>query len=120
MNKKELIVAAAAASGLSQKDVEKALKAFTEAVVEEVAQKGKVQLIGFGTFEARERAARTGKNPQTGAAIKIAADRQKKLKKLKNKFCFPNGLSVIQADRFYVTYCIANECIVDRCIDRDF
>ena len=45
MNKKELIVAAAAASGLSQKDVEKALKAFTEAVVEEVAQKGKVQLI---------------------------------------------------------------------------
>ena len=73
MNKKELIVAAAAASGLSQKDVEKALKAFTEAVVEEVAQKGKVQLIGFGTFEARERAARTGKNPQTGAAIKIAA-----------------------------------------------
>ena len=57
MNKKELIVAAAAASGLSQKD----------------AQKGKVQLIGFGTFEARERAARTGKNPQTGAAIKIAA-----------------------------------------------
>ena len=61
MNKKELIVAAAAASGLSQKDVEKALKAFTEAVVEEVAQKGKVQLIGFGTFEARERAARTGK-----------------------------------------------------------
>ena len=111
MNKKELIVAAAAASGLSQKDVEKALKAFTEAVVEEVAQKGKVQLIGFGTFEARERAARTGKNPQTGAAIKIAAAtvpayRQKKLKKLKNKFCFPNGLSVIQADRFYVTYCI--------------
>jgi DNA-binding protein HU-beta len=73
MNKKELIVAAAAASGLSQKDVEKALKALNEVVVAEVAKKGKVQLIGFGTFEARERAARTGKNPQTGAAIKIAA-----------------------------------------------
>ena len=73
MNKKELIVAAAAASGLSQKDVEKALKAINEAIVAEVAKKGKVQLIGFGTFEARERAARTGKNPQTGAAIKIAA-----------------------------------------------
>ena len=73
MNKKELIVAAAAASGLSQKDVEKALKAISEAVVAEVAKKGKVQLIGFGTFEARDRAARTGKNPQTGAAIKIAA-----------------------------------------------
>jgi len=73
MNKKELIVAAAAASGLSQKDVEKALKAFTEIVVAEVANKGKVQLVGFGTFEARERAARTGKNPQTGEAVKIAA-----------------------------------------------
>ena len=53
MNKKELIVAAAAASGLSQKDVEKALKAINEAIVAEVAKKGKVQLIGFGTFEAR-------------------------------------------------------------------
>lgn len=73
MNKKELIVAAAAESGLSQKDVEKALKALVEVTVTEVAKKGKVQLIGFGTFESRERAARTGKNPQTGAAIKIAA-----------------------------------------------
>ena len=73
MNKKELIVAAAAASGLSQKDVEKALKAFTEAVVEEVAKKGKVQLIGFGTFEARQRAARKGKNPQTKKEITIPA-----------------------------------------------
>ena len=73
MNKKELIVAAAAESGLSQKDVEKALKAVIGTVVEEVAKKGKVQLIGFGTFEARERAARTGENPQTGAAIKIEA-----------------------------------------------
>ena len=122
MNKKELIVAAAAASGLSQKDVEKALKAFTEAVVEEVAKKGKVQLIGFGTFEARERAARTGKNPQTGAAIKIAAATVPAFKAgkafkeaLKNKFCFPNGLSVIQADRFYVTYCIeVNAYLTDR------
>ena len=73
MNKKELIVAAAAASGLSQKDVEKALKAINEAIVAEVAKKGKVQLIGFGTFEARERAARTGTNPQNGKQIKIAA-----------------------------------------------
>ena len=73
MNKKELIVAAAAASGLSQKCVEAVLKSIVGNVVAEVAKKGKVQLIGFGTFEARERAARTGKNPQTGAAIKIAA-----------------------------------------------
>ena len=73
MNKKELVVAAAEATGMTQKDIEKALKAITEVTVAEVAKKGKVQLIGFGTFEARERAARTGKNPQTGAAIKIAA-----------------------------------------------
>ncbi len=73
MNKKELVVAAAAAAEMSQKDIEKALKAINEAIVAEVAKKGKVQLIGFGTFEARERAARTGKNPQTGKEIKIAA-----------------------------------------------
>ena len=73
MNKKELVVAVAEATGLTQKDVEKALKAITEVTVAEVAKKGKVQLIGFGTFEARERAARTGKNPQTGKDIKIAA-----------------------------------------------
>ena len=73
MNKKELVVAAAAAAEMSQKDIEKALKAINEAIVAEVAKKGKVQLIGFGTFEARERAARTDKNPQTGKEIKIAA-----------------------------------------------
>ena len=73
MNKKELVVAAAEKSGLTQKDVEKALKGLTDAVIATVAKKEKVQLIGFGTFEARERAARTGKNPQTGKDIKIAA-----------------------------------------------
>ena len=73
MNKKELVVAAASAAEMSQKDIEKALKAINEAIVAEVAKKGKVQLIGFGTFEAHERAARTGKNPQTGKPIKIAA-----------------------------------------------
>ncbi len=73
MNKKELVAAAAEAAGLTQKDVEKALKGITDAVIATVAEKGKVQLIGFGTFEARERAARVGKNPQTGKEIKIAA-----------------------------------------------
>ena len=62
MNKKELIVAAAAAAEMTQKDVEAALKGLIEATIATVAAKGKVQLIGFGTFEARERAARTGKN----------------------------------------------------------
>ena len=73
MNKKELVAAAAAAAEMSQKDVDKALKAINEAIVAEVAKNGKVQLIGFGTYEARKRAARTGKNPQDGKPIKIAA-----------------------------------------------
>lgn len=73
MNKQELITAAAAKSELTKKDVEKALKALTESIVEAVAKKEKVQLIGFGTFEARSRKARTGKNPQTKEAIKIPA-----------------------------------------------
>ena len=73
MNKKELVAAAAAAAEMSQKDVDKALKAINEAIVAEVAKNGKVQLIGFGTYEARKRAARTGKNPQDGKPIKIPA-----------------------------------------------
>lgn len=66
-NKQQLIAAAAATSGLTKKWTQKALKVLTGAIVAEVAKKGKVQLIGFGTFEARSRKARTGKNPQTGA-----------------------------------------------------
>lgn len=73
MNKTELIAAIAAETEKPKKCVEAILKSFTDNVVAEVAKKGKVQLIGFGTFEARERAARTGKNPQTGKEIKIAA-----------------------------------------------
>lgn len=73
MNKQELVAAAAAESGLTKKDVEKALKALTETIVAEVAEKGRVQLIGFGTFEARERAARKGQNPITQEKIDIPA-----------------------------------------------
>ena len=73
MNKKELVAATAETSGMPKKCVEMVLKALTANVIAEVAKKGKVQLVGSGTFEARARAARTGKNPQTGAAIKIAA-----------------------------------------------
>jgi len=73
VNKQELITVAAKESGLTKKDVEKALKALSGAVIAEVANKGKVQLIGFGTFESRERSARKGKNPQTGKAIEIPA-----------------------------------------------
>ena len=73
MNKTELVDAIAKETGLSKKDSEKAVKAFTEAVSKELKKKGKVQLVGFGTFETAKRAARTGKNSQTGAAIKIPA-----------------------------------------------
>ena len=73
MNKTELVDAIAKETGLSKKDSEKAVKAFTDAVSKELKKKGKVQLVGSGTFETAKRAARTGKNPQTGAAIKIPA-----------------------------------------------
>ncbi len=73
MNKQLLIATAAKESGLTKKAMESALKALTATVIAAVAKKDKVQLIGFGTFEARSRKARTGKNPQTGAAIKIPA-----------------------------------------------
>lgn len=73
MNKTELIAAVAEKTGLTKKDAEKALCALIETVKEEVAKNEKVQLIGFGTFEARKRNARTGKNPQSGEAIEIPA-----------------------------------------------
>ena len=73
MNKSELIDAMAKESGLSKKDSEKALKAFTDTVTATLKKKDKVQLVGFGTFETKSRAARTGRNPQTGKEIKIKA-----------------------------------------------
>ena len=73
MNKTELVAAIAEKSELSKKDAEKALKAFVDTVSEELQKGEKIQLVGFGTFETSKRAARTGKNPQTGKAIKIAA-----------------------------------------------
>ena len=73
MNKTELIAKVAAKTEFTKKDAEKAVAAFVDAVSEELAKGGKVQLIGFGSFETKKRAARTGRNPQTGKAIKIAA-----------------------------------------------
>ena len=75
MNKTELVAAMAEKAGLSKKDAEKALNAFIESVEESVKAGDKVSLIGFGTFETRERAARDGKNPRTGEVIKIAASK---------------------------------------------
>lgn len=76
MNKIELIAAVAEKAGLSKKDAEKAIAAVVSSVEEALVKGEKVQLIGFGTFEVRERAARVGRNPQTKAEIKIAASKQ--------------------------------------------
>ena len=80
MNKTELVAAMANAAGLSKKDTEKALKAFTDVVAEELKKGEKVQLVGFGTFEVSERAAREGRNPQSGAVMKIPASKAPKFK----------------------------------------
>ena len=73
MNKAELVQAMADDAGLSKSDAEKALNAFVEIVGGELGKGGKVQLVGFGTFEVTERAARVGKNPQNGKEISIPA-----------------------------------------------
>ena len=80
MNKTELVAAMAEAAELSKKDAEKALKAFTDVVAAELKKGEKVQLVGFGTFEVSERAAREGRNPQTGAVMTIAASKAPKFK----------------------------------------
>lgn len=73
MTKAELIANVAKKAEITQKDTEAVVNAFFATVQETLAQGENVQVIGFGTFEVRERAARTGRNPQTGAEIKIAA-----------------------------------------------
>lgn len=80
MNKTELIAAVAENAGLSKKDAEASVKAFTDAVSAELAKGGKVQLVGFGTFEVAERAAREGRNPKTGESMNIAACKTPKFK----------------------------------------
>lgn len=73
MNKSELVEAIAKAAELSKVDAEKALSAMTATVVKAVTKGDTVTLVGFGTFKSVKRAARTGRNPATGAALKIAA-----------------------------------------------
>ena len=80
MNKTEFIAAIAEKAELSKKDAEKALKAFTDVVEEELKKGEKIQLVGCGTFEVSERAAREGRNPQTGATMKIEACKVPKFK----------------------------------------
>ena len=75
MNKTELIVALAQKAELSKKDAEKALAAFVDVVTETLKAGDKVQLVGFGTFESKERPARTARNPRTGEEIEIPASK---------------------------------------------
>ncbi len=75
MNKHELISAIAQSAELSKKDAENALTATINAISKALAEGDKVQIVGFGTFEVRERASRTGKNPRTGETIEIAASK---------------------------------------------
>ena len=75
MNKSELVTAIAAKSGESKKATEELLNAFTEVVAEALKGGDKVQLVGFGSFEVRKRAARKGRNPQTKEEIKIPASK---------------------------------------------
>ncbi len=73
MKKSELVAIMAEKAELKKVDAEKALNAFVEAVTDALAKGDKIALVGFGTFETKKRAARKGKNPQTGAVINIAA-----------------------------------------------
>ena len=73
MNKTELVAAVAEKAEISKKDADSAVNAVIESIIEAVASKDKVQIVGFGTFEARERKEKIGQNPRTGEEIKIAA-----------------------------------------------
>ena len=75
MNKTELVAAVATKAEISKKDAEKAVSAVLGAVEDALVNGEKVQLIGFGTFEVKERAARVGHNPRTGEAVEIAASK---------------------------------------------
>ena len=75
MNKTELVASVAEKAGLTKKDAEKAVNALFESVQQALVEGNKVQMIGFGTFEVKERAARTGRNPQTNETIQIPASK---------------------------------------------
>ena len=80
MNKADLVAAMAEKAGVSKKDAEASLKAFTDVVAEELKKGEKIQLVGFGTFEVQHRAAREGRNPKTGETMPIAASKTPKFK----------------------------------------
>ena len=75
MNKTQVIEAVAAKTGMKKKEAEASVNAFLTTIEEALAQGEKVQLVGFGTFETKERASRMGRNPATGEALEIAASK---------------------------------------------
>ena len=84
MNKAELVAVMAEKAEISKKDAEKALKAFTDVVAEELKKGEKIQLVGFGTFSVKDRKARTGRNPKTGEELAIPASKVPSFKAGKN------------------------------------
>ncbi|MBQ3898408.1 MAG: HU family DNA-binding protein [Lachnospiraceae bacterium] len=80
MNKTEFVAAVAEEAKLSKKDAQEAVNAFITVVTKALKKNDKVQLVGFGTFEVAKRAARTGRNPQTGKEMKIKASKAPKFK----------------------------------------
>jgi len=80
MNKSELVSAIAAKAEVTKKDAEKFLQSFVDVITEELANGGKVQLVGFGTFDVADRAAREGRNPQTGNPMTIPASKAPRFK----------------------------------------
>ena len=80
MNKNDLIAAVATSTGLSKSDAAKAVDGVIDSIAGALAKKEEVRLVGFGTFSVTRRAATTGRNPQTGAAIQIPASNQPKFK----------------------------------------
>ncbi len=92
MNRTELLEAMGKLNKLNKKDNEAVLKSFIEVVSKELKKGGKVQLVGFGTFEVAKRAARKGKNPLTGEAIKIKASKAPKFKAGKGLKDLVNGV----------------------------
>ena len=80
MNKNELVSSMAEKTGMKKTEMEKALKAFTDTVVEALKNDDKIQLVGFGTFEVNKKPARTGRNPKDGSTIQIPASKSPKFK----------------------------------------
>lgn len=80
MKKAELVEAVAERAGLTKADADRAIKALSDVITEELVKGGKVAIPGFGTYSVSERAAREGRNPQTGATVKIAASKSAKFK----------------------------------------